>query len=149
MGRLVAVLAACLLLAGCSPATTRAIKLNGAGQPEIIDTSCESRTLTRVEIRAVNDDDVLDERDPLVWQIDFAQPRQHYTITVGRVPEGGEEKVAWQPPAGGQEHDVLFYNGDLWEPGDSFTLDELKDGKVRFQYRYLTAGEFAKERVSC
>ncbi|MEU0880609.1 hypothetical protein ABZ345_18550 [Lentzea sp. NPDC005914] len=63
MGRLVAVLAACLLLAGCSPATTRAIRLAGPGLPEIVDTSCESRMLTRVEIQVVNDDTVLDERD--------------------------------------------------------------------------------------
>ncbi|GGU61278.1 hypothetical protein [Lentzea flava] len=149
MGRLVAVLAACLLLAGCSPATTRAVRLGDSGLPEIIDTSCESRMLTLVEIRAMNADDVLDERDTVIWRIEFAQPRQHYKITVGQVPEGAEEKVAWQPPAGDQLLDVGLQNGDLHEPGDSFTLDQLKDGKVKYRYELLTAEEFAKKDRSC
>jgi hypothetical protein len=145
----VAVLAACLLLSGCSPAPTRAIRLGDSGLPEIIDTSCESRMLTLVEIRALNGDDTIDERDTVVWRIEFAQPGQHYKIVVGQVPEGAEEKVAWQPPAGDQLLDVGLQNGDLFEPGGDFTLNELKDGKIKLWNELYTAEEFSKKLRSC
>ncbi|GAB2865156.1 hypothetical protein [Lentzea nigeriaca] len=149
MGRPLAVLAACLLLAGCSPAPTRAVRLGDSGLPEIVDTSCDSRMLTLVEIRAMNADDVIDERDTVVWRIEFAEPRQHYKITIGRLPEGAEEKVAWQPPADDQRLEVHLQNGDLFEPGAGFTLDQVKDRKVVLGYQAFTAEEFAKKHRSC
>lgn len=149
MGRLLVVLAACLLLAGCSPASTRAVRLTDSGMPQMVDLACESRLLTYMEIHGSNGDEVYDEKDPVYWRVEFPEPKQHYTVTVGQVPEGGVEKVAWKSPAGNVLLAWHMGNGDAWEPGEEFTLDELQGGKVRHRTETLTAEQFAKIRTNC
>lgn len=149
MGRLLVVLAAFLLLAGCSPASTRAVRLIDSGMPQMVDLACESRMLTYMEIQGDNGDQVLDEKDPVYWRIEFPEPRQHLTVTVGQLPEGAVEKVAWQSPAGDEPLSWHMGNADTPEAGVQFKLDELQGGKVHHLYETLTAEQFAKIRVSC
>jgi hypothetical protein len=149
MGRLFVVLAACLLLAGCSPASTRAVRLTDSGMPQMVDLACESRMLTYMEIRGDNGDQVLDEKDPVYWRIEFPEPKQHYTVTVGKLPEGAVEKVPWRSPVGNELLDWDMGNGDAWEPGEQFTLDDLQGGKVRHRNETLTAAQFAKIQTNC
>jgi hypothetical protein len=149
MGRLLVVLAACLLLAGCSPASTRAVRLTGSGMPQMVDLACESRKLTYMEIQGDNGDQVLDEKDPVYWRIEFPEPRQHYTVTVGQMPEGAVEKVAWKPPAGNELLAWRMGNGDTPEAGVEFKLDDLQGGEVQHMYETLAAEQFASIKVNC
>jgi hypothetical protein len=149
MGRVLVVLAACLLLAGCSPASTRAVRLADSGMPQMVDLACKSRMLTYMVIQGDNGDQLLDEKDPVYWRIEFPEPRQHYTVTVGQLPEGAVEKVPWQAPAGNVHLSWNMGNGDTGETGEDFTLDDLQGGKVRHRSETLTAEQFERIRVNC
>lgn len=50
------------------------------------------------------------------------------------------------------EKDPVYWrtgNGDAWEPGEEFTLDELQGGKVEHRFETLTAEQFANIRTNC
>jgi hypothetical protein len=128
---------------------TLAVRLAEDGVPHVLDNTCETRGTTTVEIKALNDDQMLDERDPVVWQVVFAQPATVREITVGQLPDAAEEKVAWQPQPGGQLLAVIFHFDSGITNHTEFTLDQLKNGVVRYEYEYLTAEEFRKKQVSC
>jgi hypothetical protein len=147
--KLVAVLAAVTALGGCSSSTTWAVKLTPTGLPQFVDNACDAPNVQWMQIQAVSGDNTLDEKDPVIWKIEFTQPARLREITVGQKPEGAVEKVAWQPPKGDQNLAMIVQRGNAASPDVRFTLDALKDGKVRYEAEYLTADEFAKKRVSC
>ena len=138
--KLVAVLAAVTALGGCSPSSTWAVKLTPTGFPRFVDNACDSPKVQWMQIQG---------GDRVVWKIEFARPAQLREITVGQKPEGAEEKVAWQPPKGDQQLVMSVQRENADTATVQFTLDELKDGKVRYDTEYVTADEFAKKQVSC
>jgi hypothetical protein len=147
--QLVAVLATVTALGGCSPTSTWAVKLTPTGLPQLIDNACDSPKVERMEIQAIDGDGVLDEKDPVIWRIEFSRPTQLREITVGQKPAGAEEKIAWQPPKGDQNLAMSVQRENAGTSDIQFSLDGLKDGKVHYEYEYLTADEFAKKRASC
>jgi hypothetical protein len=147
--RLVAVLVAVAVVAGCSPRPSWAVRLTADGMPQLVETACEPRALSYVRIKALDVDEVVDEEDPVIWQITFPEPRKAVEITVGQLPEGAEEEVAWQRPAGGQELAVDFGGVDWIEAGEQFSLDELKDGKVMHHFKARTPEQFEEARERC
>ncbi len=102
-----------------------------------------------MQIQAIDGDEVLDEKDPVIWRIAFPRPTQLREITVGQKPAGAEAEIAWQPPKGDQNLAMSVQRENAGTSDVQFTLDGLKDGKVHYQFEYLTADEFAKKRVSC
>lgn len=147
--KLVAVLAAVTALGGCSPMPTWAAKLTPTGLPQFVDNACDSPKVEWMQIQATDGDAVLDEKDPVIWKIEFAQPVRLREITVAQKPEGAVEKVAWQPPKGDQNLAMSVQRENAGTSNVDFTLDGLKDGKVQYEFEYLSADEFAKKRVSC
>jgi hypothetical protein len=142
--KLVAVLAAVTALGGCTLSPTWAVKLTPTGLPQFVDNACDSPKVEWMQIQAAGDG-----KGPVIWKIEFARPAQLREITVGQKPEGAEEKVAWQPQKGDQPLVMSVQRENADAPTVQFTLDELKDGKVRYEAEYVTADEFAKKRVSC
>lgn len=140
--KLVAVLAAITALGGCSPTPTWAVNLTPTGLPRFVDNACDS---PKVQWMQIQDDGA----NRVVWKIEFARPVQLREITVGQKPEGATEKVAWQPQKGDQRLVMSVQRENADALTVQFTLDELKDGKVRYDTEYVTADEFAKKRVSC
>jgi len=147
--KLVAVLATVTALGGCSPKSTWAAKLTPTGFPQLIDNACDSPKVESVQILAFDGDDVLDEKDPVIWRIEFPRPTQLREITVGQKPAGAEEKIAWQPPKGDQNLAMSVRRENADTSDIQFTLDGLKDGNVYYEFEYRSADEFARKRVSC
>jgi hypothetical protein len=147
--QLVAVLATVTALGGCSPTSTWAVKLTPTGLPQLIDNACDSPKVESVQIRVLDGDEVLDEKDPVIWRIAFPRPTQLREITVGQKPAGAENEIAWQPPKGDQRLVMSVQRENADTSDIQFTLDELKDGNVYYEFKYLTADEFAKKRASC
>lgn len=147
--KLVAVLAAVAALGACSPHSTWAARLAPSGLPQFVDIACDAPDVERVVVQAPDDDAILDEKDPVIWEITFARPTRLREITVGQVPEGAEEKVAWQPPKGDQDLGMSAFWKGGGAPHIEFTLDKLRDGKVQYQFEYLSADEFAKKQETC
>ncbi|WP_086662810.1 hypothetical protein [Lentzea kentuckyensis] len=140
--KLVAVLAAVTALGGCSSTHTWGAKLTPTGLPRLVDTVCGAPDVAAMWIRAAND-------NAEIWRIEFARPVPLREVTVGQKPEGAEEKVAWQPQAGDRLLQASVRRSDGSTPVVEFTLDQLKDGKVKYEDEYLTADEFAQKRASC
>lgn len=147
--KLVAVFAAVMALGGCSPVMSWAAKLTPTGFPQFVDTLCDPPDMLSVQIHVPRGSDLRDDTDPVIWKVEFAQPTQLREITVGQKPAGGEEKIAWQPPKGDQLLVMMAVQEGGGAPIVEFTLDQLKDGKVRYDDEYLTADEFAKKREQC
>lgn len=147
--KLVAVLAVVTALGGCSPSPTWAAKLTPTGLPQFVDTDCETLGVEWMQVQATDDNGVVDDEDPVIWKIEFASPTQLKEITVGQKPAGAQEKVAWQPPKGDQDLVMAVQRKNGVPTRVEFTLDALKDGKVRYQDEYISADEFAKKRVDC
>lgn len=147
--KLAAVLVTVTALGGCSPATSWAAKLTPTGFPQFVDTICDEPKVASMWIQAANGDDTWDEKDPEIWRIGFAREVALREVTVGQKPEGAEEKIAWQPPKGDQLLRMSVRRDDGSTPFVEFTLDQLKDGKAKYEDEYLSADEFAKKRASC
>ncbi|MDX8037241.1 hypothetical protein SK803_44210 [Lentzea sp. BCCO 10_0856] len=147
--KLVAVLTAVTALGGCSPMPTWAAKLTPTGLPQFVDNACDSPKVEWMQIQGTDGDVVLDEKDPVLWRVEFAPPARLREITVAQKPEGAVEKVAWQPPKGDQHLAMSVKRENADASHIEFTLDGLKDGKAKYEDEYLTADEFAKKRVSC
>src|SRR5687768_11359502 len=124
--QLVTVLVTVTALGGCSPTSTWAAKLTPTGFPQLIDNACDSPKVEWVQIQATDGDAVLDEKDPVIWRIEFSRPTQLREITVGQKPAGAGEKIAWQPPKGDQNLAMSVQRENAGASGIQFTLDELK-----------------------
>ncbi|MGW6444726.1 hypothetical protein [Lentzea sp. NPDC055074] len=138
--RLVAVLVAVTALGGCSSGETWAVKLTPTGLPQFVDAGCGGPGVTAASVRAGGEE---------IWRIGFAQPAEVRELAVSQKPAGAEEKVAWRQPKGDQSLQLSVQLQDGSKPAVEFTLDGLKDGKVKFGDDYLSADEFAKKREQC
>ncbi|GLY52559.1 hypothetical protein [Lentzea sp. NBRC 102530] len=137
--KLVAVLTAVAALGGCSPAQSWAVKLTPTGLPQFVDTGCDAPAVADLRV---------EQGEKEIWRLEFAQPVRIGEVTVGQKPEGAREKVAWQPPKGDQPVRLSVRQDDDTSTVE-FTLDALKDGKVKFDGDYLTTDEFAGKREKC
>ncbi|WP_394613870.1 hypothetical protein JNUCC0626_28755 [Lentzea sp. JNUCC 0626] len=137
--KLVAVLAAVTALGGCSAGQSWAVKLTPTGLPQFVDTGCDAPPVSDVRV---------EQDGKEIWRLEFAQPVKIGEVTVSQKPEGAQEKVAWQPPQGDQPVRLSVRQNDDTSTVE-FTLDGLKDGKVKFGGDYLTAEEFAGRREKC
>ncbi|SMD22317.1 hypothetical protein [Lentzea albidocapillata] len=136
----VAVLAAVTVLGGCSSEQTWAAKLTPTGLPQFVDAACGGPGVTAMWVQA-------GEKE--IWRIGFVQPAEVRELTVGQKPGGAEEKVAWQRPNGAEPLRLSVQRDDGSTPVVEFTLDGLKDGKVKYDGDYLTADDFTKKRAKC
>ncbi|MET9228246.1 hypothetical protein [Lentzea sp. NPDC003310] len=138
--KLVAVLAAVTALGGCSSGQSWAVKLTPTGLPQFVDTACGAPAVTEAWVQA-------DSKD--VWRVGFAPPAKLRELAVGQKPEGLQEKVAWQRPNGDARLTLTVRLEDGSTPAVEFTLDGLRDGKVKFEDDYLSGAEFEQERAKC
>lgn len=138
--KLVAALVAVTALGGCSSGGNWAVKLTPTGLPQFVDAGCGGPGITNAWVRADGGE---------IWRIGFAQPAGVRELAVNQKLEGAEEKVAWQQPKGDQPLRLSVQRDDGSTSDVEFTLDGLKDGKVKFEDAYLGADEFAKKREQC
>ena len=146
MGRLVAVLAACLLLAGCSDWPPYALRTGPHGGVEIVYANCDQETEKIVRVALVVDRTVNGERDenaPRVWQLDFPTPSALTSVEAGQTPEGAVETIPWRKPDPKQQlHVEISYDKrptatEMW-----FTLDQLGEGKTLYRHDWVSSKEF-------
>ncbi|WP_439663255.1 hypothetical protein ACSHWB_18515 [Lentzea sp. HUAS TT2] len=144
MGRLVAVLAACLLLSGCSDWPPYAVRLGPTGGVEIVYANCgeEAEKLVRIAFVVV-EGDTWDEDEPKIWQLDFVTPTPLSSVETGRTPEGAVETVPWQQPAPDQEvHVEIAYEQRPQATTQMFTLAQLSEGKTLYRGDWVSREEF-------
>lgn len=146
MGRLVAVLATCLLLAGCSDWPPYAVRMGPHGGVEIVYANCDMETEKIVQValvvhRTVNGE--WDENAPRVWQLDFPTPSALTSVEAGQVPEGAVETIPWREPDPKQQlyveisYDKRPSAADAW-----FALEQLGEGRTLYRDEWLSSKEF-------
>ncbi|WP_367127233.1 hypothetical protein [Saccharothrix sp. HUAS TT1] len=146
------VAALCLALVGaasaaCVPQTPFApiaVRLDHSGAIEIWVTECDVEGVSRVEILMPNADRVVDADDPVAWRLDLDPPSMARTYVVGEIPPGARETVEWQEPPPDQRFFVQVVDGGM-TTGTGFALGDLADGKVRFELKNMSYGEFLRE----
>jgi hypothetical protein len=146
MGRLLVVLAACLLLAGCSDWPPYAVRKGPNGGVEIVYANCDMETEKLVQIAfVVVEGDTWDEDEPRIWQLDFPEPTALASVEVGRTPEGAVETIPYRQPDPKQEVHVQIAYEDRPNAADqSFTLDQLGEGRTLYRWDWVSAEAFDK-----
>lgn len=127
------------------PFSSVAVELGEQGKIKIVQTDCSLEEVVSVEVIAVNDDQILDDKDTRIWQIDFKSPPKVRAFETGVVPEGGEERVPWREPERDQALAVQILTASGMSLVEYFSMGELGEGKVRYHFKTLTQDEFSKE----
>ncbi len=144
MGRLVAVLAACLLLAGCADWPPYAVRTGPHGGVEIVYANCGTEIEKIVQVAlALDRPDSSDEKAPRIWQLDFPTPAALASVEAGHTPEGAVETIPWQQPDPKQRvHVEIAYEARPAATEQWFTLEELGEGRTLYRHDWVSSKEY-------
>ncbi|MFI9818511.1 hypothetical protein [Saccharothrix variisporea] len=120
-----------------------AVRLDAAGRVEILYTACEPAGVVRVDLVAPGERDY-DEGSPRAWRVDFAEPARVTRFVVGEPPAGAAETVPAREPRPGEDLVAEVHLADGTVEYESFVLEDLAGGKVRYHVKNMSAEEFAK-----
>lgn len=146
--RLAVPVVAGMAVAACVPQvpfSPTAVTLGSGGKVKILQTDCDLYGVVQVEIVGDNGDALIDEKDPRYWRVDFKTPVKIRAFEAGVVPEGGQESVPWHEPARDADLAVYVRTDSGLNHNESFRLEELGEGKFRFQAGTMTREEFEKK----
>lgn len=146
MGRLVAVLAACLLLSGCADFPPYAVRTGPHGGVEIVYANCDVETEKIVQVALVVDQGGRQDENQLrIWQLDFATPAALPSVEAGQVPEGAVETIPWRAPDPKQQLYVeMAYEQRPHATRMWFTLEQLGEGKTLYRYDWVSSKAFGE-----
>ena len=137
-----------LVATGCGPSepfAPVAVQLRGQA-PIIRYVSCEPALVKG--FRVVKPDperQVIEDSDPVVWQVKFDTPAKVDTASVGEPVAGATEVVPLAGPLEeGTRYEAFVELNNGTEPHIGFELGKLAGGKVSFEDEYVSESEFAK-----
>jgi hypothetical protein len=137
------------VVVGCGPSepfAPVAVGLSG-GRAEIHYTACKPAKVKSAKvIKLQSGQKVINGTEPVVWQVSFAQPVALDLVTVGGdVPGGGVVDVSF---AGSFEpstrYEAFLALDNETTPHTGFVVDKLRDGKISYEDKYVSAEDFAK-----
>jgi len=133
---------------GCVPSTPFApvaVQLQGQA-PTIRYVSCKPVLVTGFKV--VKPDPQrqwIEDSDPVMWQVTFDTPSKVDTAAVGETVSGATEVVPLAGPLEeGTRYEAFITLNDGTEPHTGFELAKLAGGKVSYEGKYVSEGEFVK-----